>query len=239
VSIYAAIDCEPIEVALVALLKAKLPNNMFQTIGRQHVPAADLSAAQQPALFSIIVEESKTSAPRGLTGKLILHGVFIVYFQRSGASEIPRPRNFAWRDAAQCAEESCRRCYRSIRGDRSSNPWRIGFALLDRRRHQAGPRHLGCARHADSSASHSRSMMEKKMKLVTDTTPTEKGTYSVLGETIAACSPCCGNTGVYGKNEATVCRVCGKEFSTSAAPVEVKAAPARETRRVREEDQSA
>jgi hypothetical protein len=88
-SIYAAVDCEPIEVALLALLKANLPKDMFQTIGRQHVPSAELSAAQQPALFSVIVEESKASAPRGLTGKLILHGVLIVYFQRSGASEIP------------------------------------------------------------------------------------------------------------------------------------------------------
>jgi hypothetical protein len=60
-----------------------------------------------------------------------------------------------------------------------------------------------------------------------------------MGETIAACSPCCGNTSVYGKGEKTVCRVCEKEFSISAAPVEVKAAPARETRRVREEDQPA
>lgn len=67
------------------------------------------------------------------------------------------------------------------------------------------------------------------MKLVTDTTPTEKGTYSVLGETTAACSPCCGNTGVYGKGEPTACRVCGKEFAISAAAIEVATTPAYET----------
>jgi hypothetical protein len=66
------------------------------------------------------------------------------------------------------------------------------------------------------------------MKKVTDSTPTEPGTYSVLGETTAACTPCCGNTDVYGKDEATVCRVCGKEFAISGV-VEVATLPSYET----------
>jgi hypothetical protein len=85
---YTAVDREPIWVALLALLRTSL-GSQVKTIGRKHMMPPDLEPSMQPALFVIQTGEHKTSAPRGLSGKLTLTGYLFLYLVAPSAIEQP------------------------------------------------------------------------------------------------------------------------------------------------------
>jgi hypothetical protein len=83
-----SIDREAIWVKLYQVIKTSLGSSVV-TCGRKHVMPPDLSVAQQPAVFVIQKQESKDPRPRGLTGKLTLHGFIWIYVYESAANEVP------------------------------------------------------------------------------------------------------------------------------------------------------
>jgi hypothetical protein len=87
----AAIDREPIYAALHSLLVAQLEASppVFVTVGRRHVMPPDLTAAQQPALFSVGVEEDRMPRPHGTGGKLVLTALLFVYCYASALNQTP------------------------------------------------------------------------------------------------------------------------------------------------------
>lgn len=83
-------DREVIWLALFDHLKATSSlSALIETFGRRLVDPPTLEQVQMPALFVLQVAEEKKAGPRRLPGKLILHGLLIIYVQEPATNESP------------------------------------------------------------------------------------------------------------------------------------------------------
>jgi hypothetical protein len=118
----------------------------------------DLSIAQQPAVFVVQKQETKDPRPRGLTGKLTLHGFIWIYVYESAANELPGQETHLAATDLNALIKAIDDALVPDTTDGACTPRRPGIALLGGRRNRRGPGDLRAAGCGNRSSTHSSSV---------------------------------------------------------------------------------